>query len=150
MLFFYLLLSIIAGATVVAARMINSNLAGKIGTFQGTLINYVTGLIFSILFLWISKEQFSLFSNSNSQVPLWAYFGGLVGVAVVVLSNYLTPRISSFTITLLIFIGQLFAGIIIDYIVLQEFSIGKLIGGILVLTGLAYNLRIDKKEVSIL
>ena len=48
--------------------------------------------------------------------------------------------------TLLIFIGQLFIGIIIDYFALNQLSIGKVIGGLLVLTGLTYNLLLDKKQ----
>ncbi|MBL3200325.1 EamA-like transporter family protein, partial [Klebsiella pneumoniae] len=46
--------------------------------------------------------------------------------------------------TLLIFIGQLFAGTIIDFFLTNELSIGKVIGGIFVLIGLTYNLLIDR------
>jgi transporter family-2 protein len=135
-----------AGVTIVIGRIINSNLAEKIGTFQGALINSIVGLSFSFLFLFISSETFDISYATIQTVPLWAYFGGLVGVVVIVLSNYLTPKVSSFYLTLLIFIGQLFLGIIIDYFALSNLSIGKLIGGLFVLIGLAYNLWIDKKK----
>jgi len=144
MLLVYLLISIIAGVTVVVGRIINSILADKIGTFQGTLINYLVGLSFSILFLFISNEKFSISYINMKAIPLWAYFGGLSGVVVIVLCNYITPKISSFYLTLLIFIGQLFIGIIIDYFTFHDLSIGKLIGGLFVLLGLTYNLWLDK------
>jgi transporter family-2 protein len=135
-----------AGVTVVIGRIINSSLAEKIGTLQGTLINYLVGLFFSVLFLFLTSKSLTISTPTITGIPVWAYFGGAVGVAVVLLCNYITPRISTFYSTLLMFVGQLFVGIILDYIILKDLSIGKLIGGILVLTGLIYNLRVDKKQ----
>ncbi len=145
MLFVYLLISILAGVTIVLGRIINSKLAEKIGTLQSTLINYIVGLGFSFLFYIITKEGAVIFYDNKDSIPIWAYLGGLAGVIVIVSSNYITPKISAFYITLLIFIGQLFIGIIIDYFMLHELSIGKCIGGLFVLAGLTYNLRLDKK-----
>jgi len=146
MLLVYLLISVLAGVTVVFGRIINSNLAEKIGTFQGTVINYIVGLSFSFLFLWISNETITISYASMKTIPIWAYFGGIVGVMIILLSNYVTPKISLFYSTLFMFIGQLFLGIMIDYFVVHNMSIGKLIGGLLVLIGLTYNLSIDKKQ----
>lgn len=142
----YVLVAILAGVSVVVSRIINSNLAIKIGIFQGTFFNYIVGLLFSILFLLFNKEN----NNINfSAIPLWAYLGGLVGVVVVVLSSYITPKLSAFYLTLFIFVGQLIAGILIDYFSLSTLSIGKVIGGLLVLIGLIYNLNLDKKPLRI-
>ena len=146
MLLIYLVISTIAGVTVVIGRIINSNLATKIGTFQGTFINYIVGLSVSFLFLFLSNEKTTISFTNMKGIPLWAYLGGLAGVIIIVLSNYLTPKISSFYFTLLVFIGQLFIGIIIDYFTFHDLSIGKLIGGLFVLIGLTYNLWIDKKQ----
>ncbi|KOA19412.1 EamA-like transporter family protein [Clostridium homopropionicum DSM 5847] len=143
---FYIFISILAGVSVVVSRIINSNLAKIIGIFQGTFFNYVIGLIFSLMFLFISKETIQISNVKPHSIPSWAYLGGLVGVLVVVLSSYVTPKISAFYLTLLIFIGQLFFGIIIDFLTLEKLSLGKIIGGILVLLGLIYNLMLDKKQ----
>lgn len=78
-------------------------------------------------------------------VPFWAFLGGLLGVIVVSISNLVTPKISSFYLTLIIFVGQLFTGIIFDYFSQGLISIGKIIGGLLVILGLSYNLIVDKK-----
>ncbi len=144
----YIIISILAGVTIVIGRTINSNLAEKIGIFQGTFFNYVVGLLFSIIFLLFSKETFPLSFNSFQSIPFLAYLGGLLGVITIVISNYMTPKISSFYLTLFIFIGQLFMGIIIDYITLNKVPIGKIIGGILVLIGLTYNLIVDKNDTT--
>ncbi len=145
MLIIYLFISFLAGVSVVLGRIINSKLAEKIGTMQSTLINYIVGLTLSFIVYLISKDQ-SIFSSINKiSVPAWAYLGGLAGVVIIISSNYITPKLSAFYVTLLVFIGQLLIGIIIDYFILKELSIGKCIGGLLVLIGLTYNLWIDKK-----
>lgn len=143
----YALFAIGAGVSIVISRIINSNLADKIGVFQGTFFNYVTGLLFSGMFLFLSTETFNISYQILITVPFWAYLGGLVGVAVVAMSNIVTPKVSTFYLTLIIFIGQLLAGIIIDYYTLSLISMGKVIGGLLVVAGLTYNLTIDKKQL---
>lgn len=143
---FYIFISFLAGITIVVSRIINSNLAQRIGIFQGTFWNNTIGLLFSYLFFLFSNENFNASFSKFQSVPIWAYSGGLLGVLVVVLSSYITPKISAFYLTLLVFIGQLFGGIAIDYFTLDILSMGKLAGGLMVLLGLTYNLLIDRKE----
>ena len=147
MILFYFLMAVLAGISIVVARIINANLANRIGLFQGTVFNYLTGVLFSLIFLLFSKEMLSLGNIDWKSIPIWAYLGGIVSVAVVVLSSYVTPKISVFYQTLFVFIGQLFVGIIVDFVVLNQLSIGKVIGGILVLVGLTLNLVLDTKNL---
>ncbi|MFC6347366.1 DMT family transporter [Vagococcus carniphilus] len=147
MILFYFLMAVLAGISIVVARIINANLANRIGLFQGTVFNYLTGVLFSLIFLLFSKEMLSLGNIDWKSIPIWAYLGGIVSVAVVVLSSYVTPKISVFYQTLFVFIGQLFVGIIVDFVVLNQLSIGKVIGGILVLVGLTLNLVLDTKSL---
>ncbi|MFL0266602.1 DMT family transporter [Candidatus Clostridium radicumherbarum] len=139
------LASIAAGASIVLGRNINSMLANKIGLLEGTFFNYVVGLFFSFIFLLISSDYLKLSTNLLKSVPIWAFLGGLLGVIVVSISNFITPKISAFYLTLIIFVGQLFTGIIIDYFSQGLISLGKIIGGLLVFLGLSYNLIIDKR-----
>ena len=139
----YILMALSAGALIVIGRVINSNLAIKVGIYKGTVINYVVGLIFAAAYLVIEMSLFNPAKINFTIIPWWAWLGGLTGVMVIVLSNYITPKISSFAQTLLVFIGQLFAGVIIDYFSSGSISIGKIIGGALVLAGLVYNTRVD-------
>ncbi|WP_410983181.1 DMT family transporter [Bacillus cereus] len=140
----YICIAILAGISIVVARIINANLAAKIGIFQGTFFNYITGLFFSFLFLLFSNESLHVSTATLQSIPFVVYLGGLVGVIVIVLSNYITPKISSFYLTLLIFVGQLFMGVLIDFLNSGDVSIGKIVGGFLVLLGLTYNLLLDK------
>ncbi|WP_141558070.1 DMT family transporter, partial [Bacillus cereus] len=114
------------------------------GNLEGTFFNYITGLFFSMIFLIFSSDSIYISSHTLQKIPFVVYLGGLVGVIVISLSNYITPKISAFYLTLLIFIGQLFMGTIIDFFMTNELSIGKIIGGILVLIGLTYNLFVDR------
>ena len=142
----YIILAILAGVSIVLSRIINYVLAEKIGLFQGTFFNYLLGFIGSLLLLLISGDTLKLFSLSSYQGTWWAYLGGLVGVGVIALSSFLSSKISALYLTLLLFVGQLFGGMLLDYVVNGDFSIQKMIGGILVVVGLGYNLWIDAKS----
>lgn len=144
---FYIIIAILSGVSIVLSRIINANLAERIGLFQSTFYNFLTGLMFStIIFLFIN-ENYDLSSLSNFTIPFYAYFGGLIGVFSITLSNYTAPKISAFYMTLLIFIGQIVTGIIIDYFLLNELSVGKIVGSLFVTIGLSYNLYIDRKSI---
>lgn len=143
-----IIVAVASGITNVIARNINSILADKIGLISGTFFNYVTGLLISAIFLILSGEFFNFSFIHLRSISFWAYLGGLVGVIVVALSSLAAIKISAFYLTLIMFVGQLFAGILIDYFTLGLISTGKIVGGLLVVSGLTYNLIIDRKQAS--
>lgn len=138
---FYILISIASGGIVVLSRILNTVLTDSIGLMESSFFNYLTGFISSVILFFIMKEtiQFSNFSTTT----IWAYLGGLIGVIIVILSSVVTPKMSVFYISLIIFIGQLFTAIIIDYLTLKTIPFNKIIGGLLVVGGLLYNIQID-------
>ncbi|OPJ56260.1 DMT family transporter [Alkalithermobacter paradoxus] len=142
----YIIISILAGVCVVLSRIVNFSLSKTTGVFQSTFFNYMVGFIFAFIFLFVSGESLNISSLKFESIPYWAYLGGAIGVLIVALSSYITPRISAFYLTLFVFIGQLFVGVAIDYFTLNILSIGKVVGGVLVLIGLAYNLILDKEQ----
>ena len=138
---FFILISIASGAIVVISRILNTRLAEKVGLIQSSFFNYFTGLLSALLLFAIMKSSFTL--HNFFSIPFWAYLGGILGIAIVILSSVVTPKMSSFYITLIIFIGQLFTGIIIDCITTKTIPFAKIIGGLFVIVGLAYNLYVD-------
>ncbi len=146
MFYFYILLAVLAGVSVVISRIFNSIIAEKIGTLQGTFINYFTGLVTSFVLLLITKDYVNIDLNNYYTIPIYSYFGGIIGILVVVLSNYTIPRVSSFSLSLLVFIGQLSIGIFIDYFSNNGVSKSKIIGGVFILIGLSYNMLLDKNN----
>ena len=140
----YILFAILCGVSNVLSRSVNFVLSEKIGMYQSTLFNYIFGLSGSFLLLLISGETFKLFTTSSYNAPWFVYTGGLLGVIVVTMLSFLSSKVSSFYLTLLLFVGQLFTGIIIDALSTGKISFYQVLGGALVVLGLTYNLYIDK------
>ena len=142
----YIILAILCGCITIISMIVNSHLAKEIGVFKGTLINYVVGLSSTIVLIIIMRNSVNI-DFSSYTIPLWAFLGGLLGVIVVASSNVIIPKIPTIYTTLLIFMGQLFTGILIDYFRVGFVSKGKIIGGLLILLGIIYNSNVDKKEL---
>ena len=81
-----------------------------------------------------------------SRMPLYIFFGGIIGVIVVYTSNIVIPKIPVVYSTLLMFSGQMLCAIIIDTIVMGDFSWQKLLGAVIVILGIFYNSKVDEKE----
>jgi len=140
-----IILAFIAGVLVILSMIINSRLALKIGVFHGVQRNYLVGLFASIVVLSILRVPLSESINTIFTVnPLFLLGGGFLGVLVVAGVNTIIPRIPVVYTTLLLFGGQAVAGILIDYFIDSVFSIRKLIGVIIILSGLFLNMLIDK------
>ena len=144
-----ILIAFIAGAMVILSMIINSTLSKKIGVFQGAFVNYAVGLFFAVIAFIITKSYNAIDAHNFQGLPLWAFLGGAVGVVVVGISNVIIPKIPTIYSTLLIFTGQLFAGILIDFFRDGVVSKGKIIGGILILVGMFYNFYVDFSESKI-
>lgn len=144
----YIILAMIGGGLTIISMIINAGLAKEIGVLRGTLINYIVGLLVILIIMVFAKSTYNFNIDSFSNIPFYAFLGGLIGVIVVSASNVVIPKIPTMYTTLLIFIGQIFTGIIIDYLELSSISKGKIIGGLLILLGMLYNSNVDKKQLS--
>lgn len=143
---FTIFLAAISGVFVILSFITNANLAKHVGVFQGTLINYVTGL-FGISALMLFYGNMTDLSMSNmSSIPKWAYAGGFVGVMIVASSNIVVPKIPALYTTLLLFIGQIVAGLVIDYMQSGLIDPIQIAGGSLVLVGMVFNIWIDRSD----
>ena len=139
-------LAALAGANIVFSRFLNSGNAEKNGLGMSTLMNYITGLVTSAVVLLVSGEAGGFRQLQGFQLSsLFMYLGGAVGVTTVLLSNYLTPRLPAFLLTLLIFIAQLLTALALDALLTGKFSAGKLAGGMLVLAGLWHYQSVHKR-----
>ncbi|OHW63177.1 hypothetical protein EUAN_00410 [Andreesenia angusta] len=142
----YIAIALVTGSMVVLSMVINSKLAGRVGVISGTLVNYMVGLLGITVFLLLKDRGMAVELSGFKEIPIWAYFGGAVGVLVVSLSNVVIPKIPTIYSSILIFIGQISMGMIIDYFLLDIISIGKLVGSGLILLGLLYNFNLDRIE----
>ncbi|CAH2213094.1 DMT family transporter [Tepidibacter aestuarii] len=140
----YILFAFLTGISIVINTIINGKLAQREGMVNGVIINYLMGTIASIIVCFVMRNSIPSLS-SIGYVPIHYFLGGFVGVSIIYLFNTIVPQIPAVYVVILPFIGQILTSAIIDYIYLDIFSKGKIIGGILFLIGLVYNARIDKK-----
>jgi uncharacterized membrane protein YdcZ (DUF606 family) len=138
----YIVLAVIAGFSIILSRILNANMALKIGIYQSTLMNYITGLSLSVMLVCFMPHEI----RYTTGIPFWAFAGGILGVMVIALSSYITHRVSNFDITLLIFIGQLATGAILDIVLGNPISTTKIIGGAMIIIGLGYNILVDRSD----
>ena len=140
-----IIFSFIAGVLIVISRSLNAQLSGLTTIRVSSFFNYFMGFFASIPFLLIlggSEINLAEFSFS----PNWyIYFGGILGVCVVLLSNVTVVKVSAFYLTLLVFVGQVFSGVLVDMVISQEFSHRIIIGGIFVAAGLCLDLILDRR-----
>ena len=142
----YILLALLAGALVIVSISLNGNLAAKVGLIQSSITNYLVGLICSIIFYFIlNRFVFDFPVNELGEFPFYYMLGGSVGSVIICFNNLLINKISAVYVTVIVFLGQMTMGILIDYVKLNIFSKGKVIGGVLILTGLIVYVLGDKK-----
>jgi len=133
-----------SGVTIVLARMLSARLAQNSGAPYSALMNYITGLTGSLIAFFLTGAVVkTAFPAQGGSITM--YLGGVLGLVSVIMLNRITHRLPATQMTLLIFVGQLFSGLFLDYFATHKFSTGTLIGGLLVLAGLAVNIWGDRK-----
>ena len=118
----YYLLAFIAGTLTIISMITNSTLAKHVGTAQSTLVNFTIGLLVSLVIFFFFNNQTLTFIS----FPLWALLGGFLAVFIVIITNLVIPKIPAIYTSLLIFVGQLLTGIIIDYLVNHSINTNKI------------------------
>ena len=139
------ILSFATGVTIVVSRTTNARLAENTSVLSSTFFNYIIGIIVAVpvcLAFGRGEPAFTGFAFSPNIV---IYLGGIAGVCVVLLSNVTVARVSAFFLSLLVFIGQVFSGLLVDMVLSQTFSPRNMIGATFVTAGLCVNLLLDRK-----
>lgn len=142
---FALLLAIASGVSGVTSRLANAQLSGHTSSLGSSFTNHWVGLIGSVVLLLVAQPDF-MSGLQVPNVPWWAYIGGAWGVAMVMLWNIAGLKVSAFQLTLLSFIGQVFAGIALDLLVGNGFSQQTFIGGSFVVAGVLLNMLTERKN----
>ncbi len=137
--------SLIAGGVLLLSRTVNARLAERTSLSVSTFFNYFVGFLCALPVAFVlGAGEAGLAAPFSPHI--WMYLGGGVGVCVVLLLNFTVTRVSAFGLSLFLFIGQVFAGLLIDVLFLDAFSPRLLWGGVLVAAGLVANVMIERKE----
>ena len=127
------------GMNTVVSRYLNATFARHNGVAMGTLANYATGLATSLAVLWLVGEPLAVQPLGPITFRTAIMFlGGAVGMVMVQMTIYFTPRLPAFLATLLVFVSQLTTGLVLDFFLTHQFSLSKLVGVALVMLGLCH------------
>lgn len=128
-------IAIFNGIINIINKMINLQAKLKLGTANGTLINYLEGSVISLLItLFYGGSRLTDLSYLKTIPPLYLS-GGLFGlISMVLILIGMTKNQIAYS-TVIVLIGQLGAGLIIDTIVTQKIVPVKLLGILLVVIG---------------
>lgn len=140
-----LLFAMSSGVSAVFSRLVNAQLSAHTSAVGSSFTNHWVGLVGCILLLFVAERDI-IGTLQVTGVPAWVYFGGAFGVLMVMLWNIAGLRVSAFRLTLLSFVGQVFAGIALDTLVGNGFSRSIFIGGSFVVAGVLLNMLTDRKK----
>lgn len=142
-------LALASGVAIVISRTINAEYGKHTSPIGSGFFNYIMATIGAVVIalIMMDKDSFSAI-HQMPPAPLWAYFGGVVSVSFVLLSNITVPKLPSFQATLLVFVGQVFTGIATDIILQEGYSTQTFWGGVLVAAGVVLNMAIERMQKS--
>ena len=140
-----LLLSFAAGISLVLSRMLSASFSRASSAVAGSFMTHMIGLPAAVLLLFlVAKNEIGSFSLMN--IPLWMYTGGILGIFILAITNITLSKVSALNVTLLIFVGQVLSGAVIDFIIGNSFSSRTFIGGVIISGGIIAQTLISHRQ----
>lgn len=135
----YYILAIIMGIMIVVSPVLNGQLTLKVGTYKTSLLNFGIGtLVATAALLFFGMENLNY---EYINIEPYKYMGFVFGLFVILIYNHVSSRLPAIYIVLLPFMGQTIMSSIVDYFLFDSFNFKKLIGVLLVFTGVWLNER---------
>ncbi|MFN4058944.1 MAG: DMT family transporter [Roseinatronobacter sp.] len=107
----FIVTALLGGALVSLSRQLNGRLSLSTNALMASFWNHAIGLAVMVAaFLALP----ALWPDSVTEVPLWAWFGGVIGVAFVASGSWLIVRIGAALTAILVIAGQMVAGVVLD------------------------------------
>lgn len=139
---FVLTLAFVNGCATVISKMINYRCTKVLGTYNGSLVNYVVATVLSFVLL-LCSSRLNIDFYAFSKAPWWMYLGGAFGIIAFLISMVTLSRLKVMESTILLLIGQLTAGILFDAFLFKNFNLPKLAGILLVTGGIIWDNKIS-------
>lgn len=141
-------LAMTAGVLLFGARVVNFRLGTHLGSAGGSFANHWIGAVIGGLLLLILQVPFLA---SSEPIAWYAWMGGPIGAAFLIISNLTMGSVSVMISTTLIFIGQVGMSILLDYTITgHPITPRQLLGAALIFLGLIYNQKsqIEKERTA--
>jgi transporter family-2 protein len=108
------LIAFAAGLLLTVQVGLNATLGRAVGSIRfAVLMNFSVGLVGIFIYIIVSAEAWPTRAGLAS-VPLWAWFGGLLGAFYVAVATLVGPRIGAAALLALTVLGQLAASMLVD------------------------------------
>lgn len=140
----YILLAFLEGGLGVYSRAVNFRATECLGTVNGSLVNYVTASILSLGLLAATGtgESWAGFAAA----PTWVYLGGACGVVAMIFNMTGLKKLTLFQSGTLMLAGQLACSALLDAVLFHSMSLGKLVGILIVATGVVWDKKITLSQ----
>ena len=142
--FFAVVCSIITGVSLVFQRVFNGKVSECTSVYAGSLLNYLTATPLTIIIFVLFGLNEPIITNFTLPTNIFPYLGGVIGASTVLMSNICVSKVPSYSLSVLIFIGQVFTGVIIDSMLLGQITVANIIGGTIVSIGLIVDMKLSK------
>lgn len=137
----FILLAIFVGCVGVFSKTVNFQATEYLGTANGTLINYLVASALSVILLAVFGPHEAW--NGFAQAPVWVYLGGVCGVVALVIIVTALHKITLFQSATFLLVGQLVGSALLDAVLFQTMSWGKLLGVLVVTTGVVWDKKVS-------
>lgn len=109
------ILALIAGTSFVVQQAVNANLRSELGSvWWAGFFSYLGGTVIMLIMVVLMREPF-LSPSLISRSTWWSWSGGLFGAIYIATSILLLPRLGTFTVVVLIVVGQLVTSLAFDH-----------------------------------
>ncbi|WP_411677230.1 DMT family transporter [Caproicibacter sp.] len=138
----YPVLALLNGIAATINKMVNLQAKKSLGTVNGTLINYLEGTVFSLILIFATGDLGPDPVSLLKAVPPLYLTGGFFGLfsMLLILNGMMNAKISFSTVVVLI--GQLGTGFLIDSAVSGKIAPLKLAGLLLITFGIVTDSKI--------
>ncbi len=137
---FLLLCSLLAGACAASQAGVNAQLRLALHSpIQAAFLSFLTGtLLLGVIALLLDAPWPA--AEALTDIPWWAWLGGLLGAFNVAMSVYLAPKLGALTLAISIVGGQLLASMVLDHngwlgYPRIEMSLPRMLGAVLIVAG---------------
>lgn len=139
--------ALFAGVLLFGARIVNYRLSRHLGSTGSSFANHWIGAILGALVIIFAQVPFL---SSAEPIAWYAWMGGPIGAAFVIICNLTMDRVSVMISTTLIFIGQVAMSILLDFQLTGHAVTPKqLLGGALIFTGILWNQKANQQQETV-
>lgn len=152
----YMAIALLAGVLPLLSFILNSRLAEARGIWRSARTNYVVGLSVTLVVLAVVRPDMSEGAAALGRLALAPGMGtvlilggGILGVIMNGIMNFIFPKIPALWSTLFMFAGQALTGLAMDAVGQGGFEPRKAVGVAFVLAGIGANALLGRRKEAV-